>query len=301
MKREILIILFFIICSFIYGQDNIRLNNYWWEPYIINPAAMEKDHLAEFTLAGRKQWILFPGAPATLYASGSLYLDEMHTQFGLKILQDKIGYTSTSNISLTYAYAIRLNYNWRVHLGLALDIQMISYDLSQIKSPTQGDPFIYERLMKANYFNSDIGFEVTNKIWRFGMASQNLFSLFKTDNLNFVNTNFIYGGYREYNHDYVNLGYGISGIQYKNLYQAEINLTGYFKVTRESNAFQLGLLYRTWNELGFMFGINLSKNLFLYYNYDYDFGGISNNSLGSHEIMLVYNIEKVFKCRNCWY
>ncbi|MGC3979382.1 MAG: type IX secretion system membrane protein PorP/SprF [Paludibacteraceae bacterium] len=98
----------------------------------------------------------------------------------------------------------------------------------------------------------------------------------------------------------IDFRYGINGIQTKNLFQMEFHFTSYFKVFSERNAFQLGAFYRTRNEMGVMFGVNLGDNLHLYYNYDYNVGGISRSSIGSHEIMLSYSLEKLYKC-NCWY
>lgn len=301
MKKILLYIYIVFIQFTLHAQSDIRLNNYWWKPYIINPAVIDKEHLAEFDVAARKQWVMFPGAPTTFYASGTVYIDDWYTQFGLKVLQDNIGYTNSTNVSLTYAYAMRFYYNWRFNMGVALSFQSQSYDMDKISSPTPGDPTVYTRLINESNFNADIGSELTNKIWTFGYSSRNLFSIFRPQAVKFMNTNIIYGSYRELNHDYVNLGYGITGIQYSNMCQAEFNMTSYFKATKETNAFQLGLFYRTWSEMGFMFGIDLGKNMHLFYNYDYNVSGISRNSIGSHEIMLTYYLEKVYRCHNCWY
>jgi hypothetical protein len=81
----------------------------------------------------------------------------------------------------------------------------------------------------------------------------------------------------------------------------ELNLTGYFKVTQESDAFQAGLFFRTWNEMGILFGINLTKQIHLSYSYDYNVGGISRSSVGTQELILTYNLPKEWRCKNCWY
>jgi len=88
MKKNILIILFGLMLTHGFAQSDIRLNNYWWKTSIINPASMDAEHLAEFDIAYRNQWTLFPGAPKTMYASGSYYIDDLHTKFGVKILKD---------------------------------------------------------------------------------------------------------------------------------------------------------------------------------------------------------------------
>jgi len=216
-------------------------------------------------------------------------------------MQDKVGFTSTTDIDLTYAYAARVNQFWKLNMGLGLSFQSLAYDVSKVNSPTANDPLVFSRLLNENNINSDLGLELTNKYYRIGLASQNIFSLFIPVNKLFTNTNFIYAIYRDSNHDYFNLGYGVCGIQYSNLYQMEFNLTGYFKSTLTTNPFQLGLVYRTWGEMGVLFGLDINRNLGVSYSYDYNFSGISTASFGTHELMITYRLDKVFQCKNCWY
>jgi len=301
MKKTVLLILLILTAIQLSAQSNIRLNNDWNKTYIINPASITDQYLAEFNMAARQQWVGFTGAPKTLFASGTLYLDELYTQFGLKVTQDKIGFTSTTDIDLTYAYAMRFNETWKLNMGLGLSFQSLGYDLSQVQSTTSSDPLVLDRLLNENNINADLGFEFTNKFYRIGGSSQNVFSLFSNINKLFINTNYLYAIYKDSNHDYFNLGYGVCGIQYSNLYQMEFNITGYFKSTPSTTPFQIGLVYRTWSEAGVLLGLDLSHNFRLSYSYDYNFSGISNSSFGTHELMLTYRLDKVYRCKNCWY
>ena len=301
MKKTVLLLIFILSGGLLIAQSYIRLNNDWNKTYIINPASITNEFLAEFNMAARQQWVGFQGSPTTLFASGTLYVDELYTQFGLKVMQDKVGFTSTTDVDLTYAYAARVNQFWKLNMGLGLSFQSLAYDVSEVNSPTANDPTVFNRLLNENNINSDLGFELTNKYYRIGLASQNIFSLFIPVNKLFTNTNFIYAIYRDSSHDYFNLGYGVCGIQYSNLLQMEFNLTGYFKSTLTTNPFQLGLVYRTWGEMGVLFGLDISRNLGISYSYDYNFSGISTASFGTHELMITYRLDKVFQCKNCWY
>jgi len=301
MKKTVLLLIFILSGGLLIAQSYIRLNNDWNKTYIINPASITNEFLAEFNMAARQQWVGFQGSPTTLFASGTLYVDELYTQFGLKVMQDKVGFTSTTDVDLTYAYAARVNQFWKLNMGLGLSFQSLAYDVSEVNSPTANDPTVFNRLLNENNINSDLGFELTNKYYRIGLASQNIFSLFIPVNKLFTNTNFIYAIYRDSSHDFFNLGYGVSGIQYSNIYQMEFNLTGYFKSTLTTNPFQLGLVYRTWGEMGVLFGLDISRNLGVSYSYDYNFNGISTASFGTHEMKITYKLDKVFQCKNCWY
>ena len=301
IKKCILLLILILPSIKSVAQSNIRLNNDWSNTYLINPASFIDKGIAEFNMAARKQWVGFDGSPTTLFASGAYYLEDWDTQFGLKVLQDKIGFTSVTNVGLTYAYDVRLDIAWKLNMGLALNYQSLSYDVSEVQSPSGYDPIVADHLLNEGNVNSDLGFELINKNYRFGLAGQNIFSLFFPINKLFLNTNYAYAMYRDYNHEFFNLGYGVCGIQYSRFYQMEFNLTGYFKATPSTNPFQIGLIYRTSNEVGALFGLDITPNFGISYSYDYNFSGISNASFGTHEMMLTYRLDKVFHCKNCWY
>src|ERR1035437_2553448 len=182
MKKIVCFLVMNVVIISLIGQSNIRLNDFWDKTYFINPASINDVGLAEFNMAARKQWVGFPGSPSTLFASATTYLDNLHTQFGLKVVQDKIGLTSTSDIELTYAYSLELQNNWKLNMGLGACYQMLSYDMNELVLPQNDDPTIYEKLLKENNFNANLGMELTNKFWKLGASSQNIFSLFSNSN-----------------------------------------------------------------------------------------------------------------------
>lgn len=301
MKRSLfLIISVFVIIFQMSGQSEIQLNNYFWNTSIINPAYMVTDYSAQLDIAYRNQWTNFPGAPKTLYAAGSYYIEDLHTKIGLRVMQDKIGYTTSTDVNLIYSYATKLGYYWRIQMGLALSYQNESYDLSQVNAETPTDPAIQNLYINKNLLNADIGFELTDESWTIGGGGRNIASAFRKDSSTFVNTNFGYIKYQHPVNDYIDFSYMLTGIQTKYFYQGEFNFTSYFNVMPDERAFQVGAFYRTRNEMGVMFGIDLTKNLKLYYNYDYNISGISRSSVGSHEIMMTFSLDKAYKC-NCWY
>lgn len=289
------------------AQSNIRLNNYWGNAHYINPATVYDKYQAVFTMAARKQWIGVTGSPMTFFASASTYLDDLNTQLGFIAVQDKIGYTNITNLDFTYAYAIKLQRDWQLHLGLGLNYQSLSYDASKVILSTDYDPEAYQNLLSENNFNSDLGVEVTNKSLRIGASSQNIFSIFSKDHKYQTNTNFLYTRYHQVSNNTINLGLGVCGIQYSNIYQAEFNLTGYFKIGQKSgltenpDLFDVGLFYRTGSEVGVILGFDLTEAIHLSYSYDYNVSSINRSSVGTNELVITYNLERKQVCHNCWY
>mgnify|MGYP003585669589 CR=1 FL=1 len=307
MKRLKVCILYLMLGAGLMGQSNIRLNNYWSDMHGISPAWIYDKYKAVFNLSARKQWLGVEGSPATVFASGSTYLEDYERQLGLSVLQDKIGYTSLTNINLSYAYAVTLDYLWQMHLGVGGNYQMVGYDASKIITESDVDPILYSRLNSTGAFDADLGLEFSSKLWKIGASSQNLIAAFDKQQALQTNTNFLYSRYRTDYMGLFNWSAGLCGIQYANIYQAELNFTGYFKyslnngLTDKPDLFDIGVFYRTRSQAGMIFGINVSEDLHVAYSYDYHFGSLRRGNYGTNEITLTYNLQRRPICHNCWY
>ncbi len=299
MNRFIFLLLLICSCQFTNAQSDVRLNNYWDNTYYINPAAVTSKYGAVLSVAARKQWLGFTGAPTTFYATGTTYVDRMQTQFGLKVYADKIGYTSVTNLSLSYAYSVLLNQDYRLHLGIAASYQNLAYDRVQAEALTPDDPASFTRMLNTNNYNCDLGVELKNKIWTLGASSQNIFAAFFEDNKLQSNTNFLYAKYKHLTRNPINVGFGAAAIHSDLLFQMEFNGTAYFSYDNIPDFFQAGLFYRTRTEMGTILGVNLGNALRVYYSYDFNVAGIKRTSTGSHEIMLVYTFNKSPRCLTC--
>lgn len=297
MMRILLMIIMSCACALVQAQSHTRINNYWDNPYYVNPASINYDFTSVFTLSGRSQWIKFPGSPKSAFASGTMMFDNLHVQLGLKAYQDQIGYTKTTFVSGSYTYALPVNQTWRLNMGIAPSFQSLGYDLSLVNSENTSDNTVFEETTRENTLNTDLGVEFTNQVFRFGISSLNIFSLFFNKDKHQVNTNFAYAIYRTYGNVAINYGGGISLIQYRSIFQPEVMVNTYFKSRREEDLFQLGIFYRPTSEMGAILGFNISPSLQISYSYDFNVGGISRSSIGTHELMIVYRINR---CPTCY-
>ncbi len=277
MKR--ILCVFLLACVTLIGvaQSNVRINNYWENPYYINPAAINDAYGAVFSIAARKQWFGVPGAPSTFFAAGTSYLDKMQTQFGVKFFADEIGYTKISNASLSYAYSVTLHPQWRLHLGLAASFQNFSYDYNKINALSNTDALLNDLLI----------------------TTQNILSMFFEENKLQTNSNFLYAIYRNKTNLPIDMQYGVSAIQYGKATQMEISVSSFFKTYNGPDLFNVGLFYRTRSEMGILFGANIGESLHISYSYDYNVGRVLNNFIGSHELMLIFKLDKKQNCISC--
>jgi type IX secretion system PorP/SprF family membrane protein len=308
MRKLLIFMVFVMLFGCLSAQSNIRLNNYWGNMQSMTPAAVYDKYLAVFNIAAKKQWFGIQGAPATLFASGTTYLEDLRTQLGLSVIQDKVGYTYQTNVNLSYAYVLNLNYTWQLHLGIAGNFQAISYDLGQVTTADEAvDPVLIEKLRKANDFDADLGLEFSSQSLKIGLASQNVMDAFDSSGKLQQNTNLLYARFREYSESVFNYGAGVAAIQYADIYQLEFNVSGYFKnkwssgLTNIPDLFDIGVFYRTGSQAGIILGLSLGDDFHISYSYDYHFGSLSRGSYGTNEIMLTFNLRRQPICHNCWW
>lgn len=294
-KKKSVLFTYSFLCIFIANaQMDIQLNTYWQNPYYITPAHINEVSSIVFTFAARKQWMNFNGAPVTFFGSASSFNENINSQFGLRIFNDKLGYTSITDASFTYAYNLRLGDSWWSNLGIGASYQRLDYDLSKIVFEGEEEFEVFSNLKQQQRLNADVGVEFFNYNFRFGLAGKNLMSAFKKDSLPIhINTNYIYGIYKQRTQNPVDFGGGIFGIQYANKYIVELNASVFFKTLSNKEMFHIGVLYRTPKEIGAIFGVNLSPSIYLSYNYNYNVG-ITSHRLGqTHEVMLTYKLDPV--------
>ena len=315
MKKNCLLVLFCLATSFAVGQSNIQLNNFWDNTYYINPASINSKFYHELSLAGRQMWAGIDGTPTTGFAAGTLYNDDMRSQFGLKMVSDQFNFASKNEITGTYAYSLVTSRTTRFNFGLGFSYEMIAYDVSKARSRDSGDKRLYEGLINVSNYNSDFGMEVTSSKLKVGLSSQHLFGAASGIDGVFGNTtSYLYANYKDEFRDYINYTYGFCLIDNYfratnlNFLQLQLNFGSYFKPTPTSKVFQLGAYYRSplvfnnlsgIGEIGGIFGIDLGDNLYLVYTIDINLSQIVNNTFGTQEVMLTYKIKPKRKCRTC--
>lgn len=301
--RRISVIIILLLPFTVEAQIHPETAFYWENPYTINPASVHLDYSAFFSLAARKQWVSFPGTPATFFATGTLYLEDYRTQAGLKILKDKIGYINTLDLSLSYAYTLRLSWNSFLNMGIAGAWQSQSIDRKEVEIENPDDPILgSERMKGLKEWNAHVGLEyVYDKVLIAGVASQNLFSFFKSEPHIWGGTNYAYARYRtrsvERSYD---MEYGICVKQYEEDIQADGMVSLYINRDRREEMLQFSVFGRSVGEVGFLAGVKLVSELKFLCTYDYNLKAVSGKAKGSFEVMVTYPIHRNSMCRSEW-
>ncbi|MDL2231276.1 PorP/SprF family type IX secretion system membrane protein [Porphyromonadaceae bacterium OttesenSCG-928-L07] len=299
------------------GQINPTTAFYWENPYFINPASVNLDYSGFFSLAARKQWTGIRGTPLTFSGTGTYYFDSYNTQVGIKALKDEIGYVSTMDVALSYAYILRLSWNSFLNMGLSGAYQVQSIDKGEVTLEDMNDPIWSDsRLNGIKEWNASLGVEyIFDKVLTLGLSSQNLLSFFKRDPFIWGGTNYMYARYRTrslgrgFDPGYYrtrsfpisfDMEYGVCLKHYKDDFQVDGMISFYINRQSQEEMVQLSLLGRSVGEIGILAGVKLISDLKLLCSYDYNFKAVNGRSSGTFEIILTYPIRRNNICRSEW-
>jgi type IX secretion system PorP/SprF family membrane protein len=302
MLRNIQILFFLLLSLSVQAQSEIRINQYWENMIYLTPASINVHSPSTVSIGGKKQWLNFNGAPVTYMAAATFYVENVGTQFGLKLKSDQIGYVSTNDVALSFAYQVNLNEQLKCNFGIAGVFQNSKVDYTLAVTAEADDQTVPSTVANRNKINSDFGLEFTdNRQWQLGAFSQNLFSRSASDTD--LRINYVYGKYRYITENALDFGMGACGIQAGNQKQFDLYFVGYLKEFLESNRFKdilhAGLTYRYPFRFGAQVGINVTDNWMISYNYEYNTSNLRKYSIGSHEIVITYCFKRKPFCFFC--
>jgi type IX secretion system PorP/SprF family membrane protein len=314
MKKLILtnLLLLNLFLPGVYSQTDISMATNWYNRANYNPASIAREDYIYLFSNVQRQWLGIGGSPTVFNIQASQYIYNLHSAFGISLVNDKLGLTNTINPLLTYAYRISGRSDWSLSMGLSAGVFSRSIDASLLEPETTIDPVIYNNLSTKFAPDANVGVEFQSSHFIGGLSTTHLFSIVKTDN-SFMNSSHLYGYfiYKNTESELLNYNAGVQVVNGPVLTTLEGNASVRFKkptglTTGPREIFDVGVSYRTSNQLIVLLGFNITSNMSIGYAYDQSFS-VGFNANSSHEIMLEYRIpSKASSSCNCnnegsWY
>ncbi len=138
-KQYILIILAFFAVATGKAQQLPLYSNYFFTPYIYNPAMSGQSGTTEIALVNRRQWTGVQGAPNTSAIAASGDLNDMKFGWSAYAYTDQTDIVSRSAIYGSYAYHIKFSDKNSVSLGLSAGYMNNAIDQSAINVDDDSD------------------------------------------------------------------------------------------------------------------------------------------------------------------
>jgi len=297
-KGKIYIALFFatLFVVNIKAQQLNSLSNYMNNNYLVNPAAAGTS--SEVSLYYKKWWSGFDGSPTIQCITAQSSINNNNVGLGGKFFNYSTGPISKLGIEGTYSYHLKVSNNSKLALALSLQLYQFYLNKNMLKLEESYDEAIIYSSEKLIVPDAAFGAYYYSDNYYAGISVYQLFNR----KVSLLNQDYVEN--KQIRHYFFTAGYKLKinetyGIEPSLLtkfietgtLQLDFNLKAIYK-----DFVWLGVGYRT-NEATV---INLGvKNEHLAFGYAYDIlmNDIRKHSVGSHELMFLYNFGNKSKSK----
>ena len=308
MKKKIISLLCFLSALSCFSQEVPFFSNKQLQYAYHNPAYIPELQYATILMGGRFQWTGLEGAPMDAFLSAKYFFLGAHSQLGINILYDKIGYQYVVNPKVNYTFCIPFADDSYINLGIGAGMMSKGYDDKQIylgkKADGRIENLVYDELEKGSAPDVDAGIEILIQNFEMGFAASHL--LKGTDNVTMNRTFYGFANYNFQSSEWWRLSptyafyYFVGDEGSEDVCKNQIGLDFYYIGDYDSHPadlFYVGAFFRIPREAGVRAGF--SWGIFsLFYSYDFFFGDLRYDSYGSHELGMEFKIPQ--KNRGCF-
>ncbi len=287
--RNQFILIFTILLRFVCNaQQDAQYSQYMYNTILVNPAYAGSREAISIFAQHRSQWVGMDGAPVTNCFSVNAPIGESKLGVGLNALNDRIGPTDQTYVSVDLSYYFYTSTTYKLAFGLKGTSELLSLNTSSLTPYSQIDPKFQGY---SNSFSPNIGSGIyfySNKMY-VGLSVPNLLETNAYD----PNQIEIYKRKRNV--------YAIAGYVFELNDTFKCKPTLLFKYVGGAplqidtsinflafDKFLLGAAYRVNAAFSGLAGFQASKGFFIGYGYDIETTALSKQNSGSHEIFIRY-------------
>jgi len=292
-KIHLIILLVTLVSN---AQQDPQYTQYMYNMSVTNPGyATDDAEVINFGALYRAQWVGSEGGPTT----GTFFAHSpiaKKVEMGISVVHDEIGdVVKESNVFVDFAYVLNLNESNKLSFGIKGGATFYSTNFNGfIYSDELPDPAFAENLSKT-FPNIGVGAFYFGENYYLGLSSPNLLKskhLEKQDGV-------IATGVEEI-HYFFTGGYVFNlndNLKFKPAFMTKavagapmsLDLTANFLI---NNVFELGAGYRWDDSVSGLVNFKITPSLRIGYAYDYTLSNLGKFNTGSHEIMLLFDLNK---------
>lgn len=272
-----------------FGQQDAQYTQYMYNMVVINPAYAGSKGVPAIGLLGRTQWVGVEGAPRTATLSLHSPIGKA-TGLGLSVIYDEIGPVKESNVFADFSYTIFTGEEGRLAFGLKAGVSFLDVGYLDTVDP---DPLNDPINQTSPNFGAGV-YYYTNNFYA-GLSVPN-----------FIETRHLESGdgyvstASEKMHYFLTAGYvfdlgGDLLLKPSTMLKAtsgaplSVDLSLNLLV---SQMFEVGLSYRFDDSISGMVGFQVNDDFKIGYAYDYTTSNFGDFNSGSHEIILLFEINR---------
>lgn len=302
MKKIILLVFFFLSILKATAQQDPHFTQYMNNMSVVNPAyATATPAILNLGSLYRYQWAGIEGAPKTLTLFAHTPINQK-IEAGFSLVSDDIGdgAKKETNFFTDFAYVLQLNEKQKLSFGLKAGFSSISTNFNgfQLNSGDTSTDKAFSENINETVPNIGVGAYYFTDNYYVGLSTPNLLSSEHIKSRAEINSfgpqeihTFLTGGYVFDLNEAFKLKPAFMAIFVKGA-PVSVDLTANLLYNEK---FELGAAYRFGDAVSLLMNVNVTPNLRVGYSYDYVTSNLSQFSSGSHEIVLLYNLDLLGK------
>lgn len=279
-----------------YAQQDSQFTQYMYNTINVNPAyAGSRETMSVFALH-RAQWVGLTGAPVTNTAAIHTPLNGGNVGLGFSIINDKIGPSDESNVSIDFSYSIPTSETFKLSFGLKATFDFLNIDFTKLNQYDLNDYSFDTNVDNQLSPNVGVGFYLHSDNTYIGLSAPHLL---ETNHFNrYADLGANSHVAKERIHYYLIAGhvFDLNGdIKFKPSLLTKVVQGAPLQVDLSANfmfnqKFMAGVAYRWSASLSAMVGFQATDSWFIGYGYDLETTRLANYNSGSHEIFLRYEL-----------
>ncbi|WP_082577832.1 type IX secretion system membrane protein PorP/SprF [Flavobacterium sp. Root186] len=298
--KKILYITFFFYITSVSAQQDPEYTHYMYNMSVVNPAyATGVPAMMNFGGLYRTQWVGAVGAPKTFTFFGHTAISDK-VEAGLSFISDDIGdgVKKENNIYADFAYVLKLGGKNKLSLGLKAGLSSMQTNFNGFKFNDPATDMAFAENINATKPNIGVGAYYFRDNLYVGLSVPNLLKTKYIEEKSGVNA---FGS--ENIHTFLTAGYVF---QVNNMWKVKpafmtkfvkgapisIDLTANVLYNEK---FELGAAYRIDDSVSALFNFNVTPTLRVGYAYDYTLTNLGQFNSGTHEIMLLFDLDLLGK------
>lgn len=297
-KITFLLFLSLIQNMYIQAQQDPEFTQYMYNMSVINPAyATGEVGVVNAGLLYRSQWVGAVGSPKSATAFIHAPLND-RIEIGLSFINDEIGdgALNENNVSANFAYKLQLGKNTYLSLGAKAGLTLFNTQFSdfQLNSGNfSSDPAFAENI-NDNFLNIGAGLFLYGERFYLGISAPNFLGSKHLTDQNGISAlgseslhTFLTGGYIFELSETLDFK---PSFMVKSVEGAPLSMDVNANVRYLENL-EAGVSYRFDDSFSLLVNYGITQNLRIGYAYDYTTSNLGNYNSGTHEIILLFDMN----------
>jgi type IX secretion system PorP/SprF family membrane protein len=300
MKKIIFLINFLIYITSASAQQDPEYTHYMYNMSVVNPA-YATGKAAMLNLGGlyRTQWVGAVGAPKTFTFFGHTALSEK-IEVGASLISDDIGdgAKKENNFYADFAYVLQLGGKNKLSLGLKAGFTSLQTNFNGFRFTDPATDLAFSENINVTKPNIGAGAYYFTDKYYIGLSVPNLLNSKYIEEKSGINA---FGS--EEIHTFLTAGYVFQisdAFKLKPAFMSRFVSGAPVSVDFTANVlyndkFELGASYRINDAVSALMNINVTPSLRIGYAYDYTTSNLGQFNSGTHEVMLLFDLDLLGK------